>query len=109
MTIRARAQQIPGRTKLEREYSLYLEALKRAGEIIDWRHEPMSLRLGANTFYIPDFLVIQNNMEAEFHETKGRWRQHDRVKIKVAVAEHPYFKFKAIMKDPKEGWKVEEL
>ena len=53
--------EIPGRNKLEKSYGQYLATLKRAGEIVDFRYEPFSLRIGHSAWYKPDFLVVKED------------------------------------------------
>ena len=51
----------------EKDYVQYLANLKRAGEILDFRYEPFSLRIGHGSWYKPDCF--------ELHETKGFMRE----------------------------------
>jgi hypothetical protein len=83
--------------KTESAYAAHLELRKRAGEILDYRFEPLKLRLAPNTFYTPDFLVI-TPAQAEIHEVKGFWEDDARVKIKVAAESFPWFQFVAVMR-----------
>lgn len=88
--------------KTEAAYAAYLEMLKRAGEVADYRFEAVKLRLADKTFYTPDFVVLAPDGVLEMHEVKGFWEEDARVKIKVAAAQFP-FKFVAIRKT-KNGW-----
>lgn len=81
---------------LETRYSQLLQQGVIEDQIAAWRFEPVSLRLGDNTFYRPDFMVIRSTGQIEFHETKGYWREDARVKIKVAATAFPWFTFYAI-------------
>ena len=95
----------------EAEYAYHLELLKRTSQIVDYRYEPMSLRLAKKTRYTPDFMVIFED-HIELHEVKGFWRDDARVKIKVTAEQFPWFKFIAVQKQPKRqggGWKYEEF
>lgn len=76
--------------KTEAAYAAILEARRLAGEIHRWDFEPVKLRLADRTYYTPDFRVILANMEVEYHEVKGFWRDDARVKLKVAAEQHPY-------------------
>lgn len=92
---------------LERAYSNYLEARRKAGEILRWDFEPEKLRLADRTFYTPDFRVIDSEGRIEFHETKGFMRDDAAVKIKVAAEQHPYV-FKLVMQ--KRGqWDIQTI
>ena len=94
--------------KLESEYAACLNLQKAAGEILDWKYESVKLKLASKTFYTPDFQVITADGFVEYHETKGFWEDDARVKIKMAAAAFPWFKFIAIQK--KKGiWTTEEF
>lgn len=98
--------------KTEQAYADHLEQLKRDGEVLFYKFESMNLRLADNTFYKPDFLVMTADRGIEVHEVKGFWTDDARVKIKVAAALYPIFKFIAIRKAKKAdggGWSVEEF
>lgn len=108
-----RAQHEPGRMNgLEKKYAQHLELRKTTGEIVDWRFEPMKLRLAPATFYSPDFLLLFHELDGrtwcELHETKGHWEDDARVKVKVAATMFPWFKFVGVQwsKDAKD-WKFE--
>jgi len=81
----------------ERSYADLLNLRVKTGEILRWDFEPEKLKLAKNTYYTPDFRVITQQEEIEFHEVKGFWRDDARVKIKVAAATHPY-RFIAVQK-----------
>ena len=86
-----------GMNKLEAEYAQLLGLLKHGRDILDWRFEPIKLRLAHTTFYTPDFLVIQAD-GFEFHETKGFMRDDAAVKLKVAAQLYPWFTFVLVQK-----------
>lgn len=98
---------------IERRRALELEALKRSGEIDDWRFEAIKLTLADNTTYRPDFLIV--NLETRsfrIEEVKGHWEDDARVKIKVAARLFPFFQFRALRPRPKAqggGWHIEEI
>lgn len=50
--------------------------------------------------------MVQASGAAEFHETKGFWREDARVKIKVAAQQFPCFVFKGVKKS-KHNWEYE--
>jgi len=75
----------PGKMNgLEKKYAAYLEIRKVTGEILDWRFEPLKLKLAPATFYNPDFLLLMPDRTIELHETKGYLEDDAAVKIKVA-------------------------
>lgn len=84
--------------KLERDYADHLYGLKLAGEILHYEFEGIKFRLGKGSWYTPDFYVVTPE-RFEVHEVKGFWREAARVRIKVAAAKHPHFKFYAVLRD----------
>ena len=100
-------QRTNGMNKTESQYAEHLHLLKLANEIIDYRYEPMNLRLASNTYYRPDFLVVYAD-RFEVHEVKGFWEDDARVKIKVAQETFPWFQFIAVKKT-KGGWEFERF
>lgn len=97
--------------KTEASYSAYLEGLRRSGDIVWFRFEPLKLRIAKATFYEPDFLVMRADGTLEFHEVKGRWEDDARVKIKVAAEAFGIFLFVAVTVDKSSstGWKEERF
>lgn len=86
--------------KTEARYATLLEGLRLAGEIVDWQYEAITLKLGPDCRYTPDFLVIVEasldvHPKIEFHEVKGGFTREDSlVKIKSASQQFPWFTFK---------------
>ena len=98
--------------KLERDYSATLDEQVESGLIEYYTFENLKLRLACNTWYTPDFMVIDPGGYISFHEAKGIWQDAARVKIKTAAELYPMFRFVAITRIPKKkggGWKVEEF
>lgn len=91
--------------KTEVAYEQRLNLLQKAGEILWYRFEAIKLRLADNTWYTPDFMVLDKFNVMELHEVKGFWRDDARVKIKVAADQYP-FRFLAVSKK-KGGWEIE--
>lgn len=72
--------------KTERHRAIQLEAMKRDGQIRDWRFEEITLKLADDCRYTPDFAVIENDGTLRFEETKGGFIREDAwIKIKVAA------------------------
>jgi hypothetical protein len=107
--------------RTEEAYSLHLELLKKAGQILDWRYEPETLKIGPDCRYTPDFRVIskdlnypENSPIIEFHEVKGTTKgkpyiEDDAlVKIKVASELHPY-KFIIVWRGLGGRWMTREI
>lgn len=104
--------------KLETKYAAHLELRKTAGEIHEYRFEPMKLRLAPKTYFDIDFLVVQcyqgfggdDVFDVELHEVKGHWEDDARVKMKVAAALFPWWKFRGVQWDrTTKNWKYEEF
>jgi len=104
----ARTQPRHTMNKLEAAYGMLLEAQKRREEIVDWLYEPVTLHFAPRTTYTPDFMVVTNEGEVQFHETKGFMRDDAVVKIKVAAAKFWHFRF-FLVKSGKGGWSIEEV
>lgn len=104
-----------GMNKTETAFSRYLDIILLAGEIIEWRFEPIKLRLANATFYTPDFVVVLPDQSIEMIDVKGRvgsgpggWEEDARVKIKVAAETYPWFHFVGMAKS-KTGWIREDF
>jgi len=93
--------------KLETSYAGLLELRRRAGEILAWEFERLTLVLADGTRYTPDFLVVFSD-HFEIHETKGFWRDDARVKIKVAATIFPWFRFVGVERK-KGAWHYEQF
>lgn len=99
--------------KTERAYSEQLDLLLLAKEIVWYKFEGMKFRLADNTFYTPDFIVMNKLCEIEAHEVKGAkaiFQDDAKVKIKVAASMYP-FKFIAVfpkLKRNGKGWEFKE-
>ena len=93
--------------RTEQAYSNYLETEKSLGTVTWFRFEGIKFRLADNTFYTPDFAVLNSRSELECHEVKGFWADDARVKIKVAAEMYP-LKVVAV-KRVRGGWEIEEF
>lgn len=91
---------------LESDYAAYLDTLRFGGDVLFWAFEKIRLTLADRTTLLPDFFIVTAEGKAEFHETKGFWREDARAKIKVAAQQFPCFVFKGV-KNGKEGWEYE--
>jgi hypothetical protein len=97
--------------RLESAWALQLEAMKRDGQILHYAYEPVTLKLGHDTRYTPDFLVVWAGGEITFDETKGWMRDDALVKLRVAARAFPYFTFRLVRKGKRgeRAWSVEEV
>jgi hypothetical protein len=96
--------------KTEALHAQTLELLRRAGEIHDYRFESVTLILGHDCRYTPDFFVILANGSIEIHEVKGGHITDDgAVKLRAAARAFPWFTFKLCQYDKRQGWNVSEV
>lgn len=91
------------RSKWEANYARYLQFLKDNKAIKDWKHEAKTfwfegLKRGTMS-YLPDFLVIKNNDEEEYHEVKGYMDKKSATKLKRMKKYHPNVKIILVEKD----------
>lgn len=103
-------EQGPELNGTEQAYADHLDEMVAAGEVKEYRPHPFKVKLAPSTFYEPDFLVVMPDGVIEIHEVKGFWRDDARVKIKVAAAMFPWWRWKAVSKVAKKrggGWSVE--
>ena len=78
--------------KTEKAYAEHLERLRVGGSIVWFKFEGVKFRLADNTFYTPDFLVMNATGELEVHEVKGStyiFQEDAKVKVKVASEMYP--------------------
>lgn len=80
----------PDMNQTEARYAQLLDLRQKAGEVLWWRFEGVTLKLADDTRYTPDFVVMLADGSMECHETKGFWRDDALVKIKVAAATFPF-------------------
>jgi hypothetical protein len=95
--------------KSEAAYEGHLKIQLQAGFLKWYKFEGIKLRLADNTFYTPDFVVMNMDGEIECHEVKGFWQDDAKVKIKVAADMYP-FRFIALRAKSKKnggGWESE--
>ena len=91
--------------KTESEFAMILEAMKRKGEIRDYKFESVKIRVGEGCFYIPDFFVDRwPDKKPLFIEVKGFLRDDARVKFLASKDQHQWADFEMWRKDRKTGW-----
>jgi hypothetical protein len=96
-----------GMNRTEAAYSRRLDRMRAAGEILSWRYEALTFRLGHRCNYTPDFLVISPT-EVQIHEVKGGFvREDGLIKWKLAAERHPEFRF-FLCRLVKQQWSIEE-
>ena len=67
----------------------------KAGHILWYLYEGITLKLACNTRYTPDFIVMMKDRSIECHEVRGFWGEEAFVKIKVAASLFPFRFFAA--------------
>lgn len=98
-----------GMNKTEAAHAADLEMQKRVGDILDYRFQPLRLKLAPDCTYEPDFLVLLKDKTIEFQEIKGGFITDDAlVKVKVAAQMFPWFAFRLFQYD-RRGCKIKEL
>lgn len=101
-----------GMNGTEAEYAGKLESRRRAGEIIEYHYEAVTLKLADNTRYTPDFLVMTADGELEIHEVKGGFIREDGwQKLKIAAGMFPFRFFLCQKLAKKDGgkWSIREI
>ena len=93
--------------KTERAYAELLDVRQRAGQVAAWYFGALTLRLGDDCRYTPEFLVLLPDGTVELHEVKGFFRDDARVKIRAAASSYPFL-FRLIRRD-RAGWHNEEV
>src|ERR1044072_6287022 len=76
--------------KTEEAFAHILEAQKRSGEIREWHFEGLTLRLGDDCRYTPDFYTVEAAGFIHLHETKGFMRDDALVKLKTCATIYPF-------------------
>jgi len=103
----------------EKKYASHLEARLKAGEILAWKFEGITLRLSESATYTPDFEVMLPDGTIELVDVKGAkktpggksipWIEPDAlIKLKWA-AEASWFVVKVVWWDRKKGEWLERV
>ena len=101
---------VPYRTTLEARFaSEVLDPWSRSGQIVSWAYETVTLRLGYDCRYTPDFVVERaDGAPWTFYETKGhRWAKN-MVKLRVAATQFPRCRFWLVEWQDR-TWQYEEI
>lgn len=80
----------PKMNRTEAAYGVVLEASKRAGAIREYHFQALTLKLGDDCRYTPDYLVVRDDWTLELHEVKGFMRDDALVKLKVCARLFPF-------------------
>jgi hypothetical protein len=90
--------------KTEARYAHHLNGRVQVKDVLDWRFEPIKLRLADNTYLTMDFAVILWDGTIELHDVKAYWKKAGKVaieddaavKVKVAAELYPWFTFRTV-------------
>jgi hypothetical protein len=104
--MKARIVSDPRMNETERLYAGELEKRRLTGHIKKWVFEGVKFRLADNTFYTPDFWVVDVRDYVTVYEIKGFWRDDARVKWKAIADLWPEFMWVAVRR-VKGQWKEE--
>jgi len=108
--MKAHARPQPKRgNKTEAEYGWVLRAEQQAGAILEFRYEALTLILGHDCRYTPDYLVVTTLGFLELHEVKGFHRDDAMVKLRVAARLFPWFRFLLVEREGGGGFHREEV
>jgi len=105
--------------KTEARYAQHLTLQQRIGEVAWFAFEDITLRIGKDCRYTPDFAVAYpgGNGRITFHEVKGRRKgnkpfYHDDARVKIAAAAKQYFPlfaFKMVWEVSMGQWESEDF
>lgn len=107
----------PGRRKVmnktESRFAMLLEAEKRNGAVLQYEYEAVTLKLGHDLRYTPDFFVVRREgygePEVQFIEVKGTFMRDDaRAKLYAAATQFPHFRF-TLARYEKGSWTLTEV
>lgn len=112
---RGRPSSARGANKTEQAYIAHLETERRMGDVAWFEFEGMTLKLGPDCRYTPDFAVMTQDGSIECHEIKGRGKNGKAryeddaiVKLRVAAAKFP-FRFLLVWPGQDGGWDSKEI
>lgn len=87
------AQRCYFRSRWEANYARHLEALREAGHVIAWEHEPRAFAFAGlesgPVSYLPDFRVVLASGQTEWHEVKGWMDDRSRQAIALMAQQYP--------------------
>lgn len=111
---RGRIRQPKGMNKTEARYAQYLELQKRAGTVVWFKYEGITVKLGNDCRYTPDFAVMLASGAVELHEVKGRKGKkaycEDDARVKIAVAAEQFpFRFVMVWSASNGEWVLGEF
>lgn len=109
-----------GMNRVERAYSVHLQVQLLVGAIRGWRFQEITLKLGPDCRYTPDFLVELADGTIALDDCKGTkrnkvtggegyWAEADAmVKIRAAASQFKLFRIRVCWLTS-QGWQVKEI
>lgn len=77
--------------RTEAAYALVLADRQQRGEVLWYKFEPITFRLGDDLRYTPDFVVQLADGTVELHECKGPFiEEHGKTKPKMCAEMYPF-------------------
>lgn len=105
-----------GMNKAETMYAAHLEIQVRAGMVLWYRFEGITLKLGDDCRFTPDFAVMTADGRLELHDTKALWKSTGKVhweedaRVKLATAAEMYpFRVVAVWREANGSWGCKEF
>lgn len=86
----ASPHRVRGMNRTERAWS---DVLTIDADVDAWLYESVTLKLGPDCRYTPDFFVVTTAGRFELHEVKGFRREDAMVKLRVAAGMFTWFRF----------------
>lgn len=109
---RAVARHVPGKmNKAEAAFEFQLKLDMQAGLVLDYRFEAVTLKLGPDCRYTPDFMVVNADGTISMIDVKAFWVKQGkphieddaRAKMAMATDKFPWFEF-ALAWQEASGW-----
>ncbi len=97
-------QESTDEAKLNKTERAYFGQLQRVKGIAWIGVQCVTLKIGADCRYTPDFFVITEDGKAEAHEVKGFMREDALVKLKAGARKFLWIKFIVVKKIGPEKW-----
>ena len=100
------------KNRLEAAWADELNAQLKAGQILRWGYEEMTLVLADGTRYTPDFIVMLPDTTFQVHETKGYTTGRmaaSMVRLRVAASRFGWFGEFYLVQRVRKRWKIPKV
>lgn len=98
----------PAMNRTEAAYGEVLAARQASGEVVAYWFQGVTLKLGDDCRYTPDYFVMLADDSLECHEVKGFMRDDALVKVKVAARLYPFL-FRVVRKVKGGGFTIDAV